>query len=342
MLLTSMSGGFGTSIFPSDAARVLTVNEPTGHLSGHQLAWRFKRVLQSLDLRGVIVHDHGIWQAANHQIASFCHQRRIPRVVSPRGMLAAWSLKSKRWKKAIGWTLYQYQDLRRASGFHVTSEQEADEVRRLGFQQPIAVVPNGIDFPATLPARSPTESRRVLFLSRINPKKGVECLLKSWAQLCPAKPWELLIVGPGDPAYIASLKSMCRALQISGQVHFRPESNETEKWQHYVDAEIFVLPSYNENFGNVIAEAMVAGLPVITTTGTPWRAIAEQELGWWVAPETQAVTRALSEAMKLKREELVQMGRRGRCYVLENFSWHNAARLMNDFYYQLRIELREP
>ncbi len=131
-----------------------------------------------------VIHDHGLWMPSNRGVASFARRRRIRLVVSPRGMMTAWAMKYRAFKKKIAWFMFQQQSLASAAGFHATSSEEAEDIRRLGFRQPLAVIPNGVDFPVSWPARTRSVARRLLFLSRIHPKKGLIPLVHAGVAHC--------------------------------------------------------------------------------------------------------------------------------------------------------------
>ncbi|MDC0948258.1 glycosyltransferase [Gammaproteobacteria bacterium] len=319
----------GASIWPQDRTRIRQIPE-NRRLRQWGVTAGFRRELDALAQgHDLIVHDHGIWLASNHAVARWCRDHAVPRIVSPRGMLGDWSLAHRGYKKRLAWSLYQHADLQSADAFHVTSDQEADEVRALGFTQPIHVVANGIILPERLIERSgsaPNSRRIALLLSRLHPKKGISELLRDWAALQPAD-WTLRLVGPAEPAYRRQLEQEIAALSLSESVELHPESDEAGKWQHYASAELFVLPSYNENFGIVIAEAMAAGLPVITTRNTPWETLVESAAGWWI--DHSELQNTLRAALTTDSSVLKAMGSRGRTIATQKYGWH---RLAGDFF----------
>ncbi len=281
----------------------------------------------------VVLHDHGVWLPPNRVLADLSSDPRVIRVVSPRGMLSDWALQRKWRAKTAVWYLWQRRALASASGFHATSEQEASEIRRLGFRQPICVVPNAVSCPVEIPRRSQgQQGKRMLFLSRIHPKKGIAELLEAFRRANLPPEWQLQIVGSGEPQHESMVRLLIDDFQLKGRVRFDGPANDNDKWQFYADADVFVLPSFSENFGIVIAEALAAGLPVITTTGTPWESIKEQRMGWWVSPEVASLTSALQEVSRMAKEELSEMGARGAEFVRSTFSWDSSARKLIDFY----------
>ena len=166
----------------------------------------------------------------------------------------------------------------------------------------------------------PDRNKTVLFLSRIHEKKGIPVLLEAWDQLRP-QGWNLEIYGSGDPAYISGLKKQIQKMSLSQTVQILGHVSGQDKWDVYDRSSIFVLPSHSENFGLVVAEAFVSGLPVITTTGTPWSELDEVGCGWCIELGSENLSRALSQAIAMSAEELDAMGDRGRNYMTQNFSW---------------------
>jgi glycosyltransferase involved in cell wall biosynthesis len=284
-----------------------------------------------------LVHDNGIWLRANHIVASTCTNQSIPLVVSPRGMLEPWALRYRGLKKRLAWSLYQRRDLRCAACVVATSDEERLNVLSLLHESNVAVVPNGWVAPATCQrhTRQPNDLRKVLFLSRIHPKKGIELLLEAWGQLRPID-WRLEIVGPGESSYVNALKEFSKTLGVQATVSFlAPIYDVDEKNTAIASADLVILPSYSENFGSIIVEALGLGVPVITTTGTPWREMAERNAGWWVAPTVSAIAAALRESMALSDEVRSSMGHRGRQWILSRFSWDSVALRMMKVYEQV-------
>jgi len=283
--------------------------------------------------RPELVHDHGVWLPSNHQAAAYATRHGIPRVVSPRGMLEPWSLNHRRWKKRAAWAIYQGGDLKRAACLHATSPQEAEQLRKLGLRQPIIVLPNGVRLPDAGPdQRRPDRGfRTALFMSRIHPKKGLPLLLEAWAKLRP-EDWRLRIVGPDELDHVREVRELAGRLGIESAVSVEGEVDDRQKWSIYEAADLFVLPTYSENFGIVVAEALAARSPVITTTGTPWRELAEWKCGWCVEPTAEAIHDSLRAAVGLTDEQRQEMGNAGRRVVLERFSWDAIATAMRDAY----------
>lgn len=282
----------------------------------------------------IIVHDNGIWLPFHHAVASVC--RKFPavvRVVSPRGMLEPWALGHSAWKKRIASLAYQGRDLASVTAFHATSDIEAANIRSLGFTQPIAIIPNAVTVPPSLPARKRRngDRRQALFLSRIHPQKGLVDLVNAWGLIRPGG-WRLLIVGGSQLGHRQEIELLIRARGLQDVISVAPEVGDEVKWGLYAESDLFVLPSYSENFGVVVAEAMLMSLPVITTNATPWSIISEQHCGWYINTGAAALKVALEQAFLMPAKELEAMGVRGNQLVRDRFDWSRIARQMHDFY----------
>lgn len=320
---------------------VPAVNIPAGRIS---YAPAFEKEMRSVckNLRIDLVHMHGVWLYANHITARVAKDLGIPLVISPRGMLEAWPLAFRGWKKRLAWQLYQARDLRGARAFCATSQGEATQLRKLGFKQPIAVIPNGVDMPQRRLSRpiSNTE-HKALFLSRIHPKKGLLDLVQAWAAIRP-EGWQLVIAGPDENGYTKVVKAAVAEAALDGMVHFLGEVGGEEKERLWEQADLFALPSYSENFGIVIAEALARGIPVITTRGAPWPDLISYNCGWWIDYGPEALRAALRSAMLLTDAERQAMGANGRRLVQEKFDWKRVAQDMAAFYRWLLGQSRKP
>jgi glycosyltransferase involved in cell wall biosynthesis len=235
------------------------------------------------------------------------------------------------WRKRVAMLLYQRRGLRNALAFHAASLLEARNVRALGLRQPIAVIGNGIESPPKSTADLATTPRVALFLSRLHRVKGLLDLLAVWAMLRP-QGWTLRIVGPDSDGYRQKVIETIASLGIHACVELCGEASNIDKWHHYRQAQLFILPTYSENFGLVVGEALACGVPVITTTETAWNEIAARGCGWIVTPGVEGLRYALAEATALPAARLADMGDSGRRWIPAHFSWTTVAERMRLFY----------
>lgn len=294
-----------------------------------------------------VVHLHGIWDWQIHLAAKVARALGIPYVVAPRGMLEPWSLAHKKWKKRLAMALYQRNDLNNAVALHATAHREAEQFRRLGFTQMIIESPNGVIVPtveekASTSSMNNHEFRRVVFVSRMHAKKGVLELVESWARVKP-QDWKCELVytlnGEEERVYEAKVKARIKELGLETQFILTGPLNDDAKWAAYARANLFVLPTYSENFGIVVAEALWAGVPVITTKGTPWQELEVCRCGWWInLPPKASLDVALREAMALPRELLRTMGVRGRRLIEEKYTWKAVCEAMVEGYQRVVTE----
>lgn len=307
-----------------------------------------------------IVHLHGIWSYPIHKCAVVCRKRNIPYVIAPRGMLEAWSLRHKWLKKKLVRILYQDRDLRLAVALHATAEGEGEQFKKLGFTVPVIISPNGVNVPAYFEVRKSNveidRQRRVLFVSRMHPKKGVLELVEAWAKLATSTTgsarlnnWVCELVytlnGELEREYEAKVMVRVRELGIERQFIFTGALNDDDKWKAYSRADLFVLPTYSENFGIVVAEALWAGVPVITTKGTPWYELEgysdhklqvikpELKCGWWIDIGVEPLVKALNDALSLSDEKRHDMGMLGRVLVKEKYTWGAVTKTLKIAYF---------
>jgi glycosyltransferase involved in cell wall biosynthesis len=318
--------------FPRDWARVPVVRDLCCS-SG------LAHALHELAPKADVVHDHGLWLMPNVDAGRAARLAGKPFIVAPRGMLAPAALAFSRLKKRIVWALLQGEVIRRAACIHATSEQEHDEIRDFGLSNPVAIVPNGIDLPEPVvrPIFETAADRVALSLGRIHPKKGLDGLVRAWARLEAAYPdWRLRIVGPDQLGHAAELRGLATALKAR-RVSVEKSLAGDAKIAAYQQADLFVLPTLNENFAITVAEALAAGTPVIATKGAPWQGLAREGCGWWIDHGVEPLAAALANAMTMTPEALQAMGAKGRAWMARDFSWDRVARDMLDVYRWLAL-----
>ena len=270
-----------------------------------------------------ILHSHSLWNMPSVYPARAVKGTDCKLVVAPRGALSTWALhKGYIKKKIFGW-LFQNRVLRQADMFHATAESEYLDIRRLGYRQPVVIIPNGIDVSEeTAETGVPTKRCRVVFLSRIHPKKNLELLLRVWSHLeNEFSDWTLSIVGPDKMnEYAERMKDLVVRLKCQ-RVTFEGELKGIDKLNFLRESSFLVLPTHSENFGMVVAESLSCGTPVICSHGAPWQGLVPNKCGWWVPIDESAFLNAMREAMSMKQDEIAEMGERGRKWMRHDFSW---------------------
>lgn len=280
--------------------------------------------------RTEILHNHSLWMMPNVYPAWARRRSDVRLVVSPRGTVSGWALNHHAFRKRVFWLL-QRETLERADAFHATAQSEYEDIRRLGYQQPVCVLPNGIDIPP-LVKESGSQRRTLLYLGRIHKIKGIDLLLQAWAVLEPRFPdWDLIIAGPDDGGYLAEYRTLAGRLRLA-RVRFPGALYGADKLAAYRRASLYVLPSHSENFAMTVAEALAVGTPVIVTKGAPWSGLIDHDAGWWIETGVDPLIAALEAALALPEERLRVMGENGRTWMERDFSWANIARQMAAFY----------
>ena len=289
--------------------------------------------LSDLPLKPDIVHIHALWDPFLHKIIAWARRKSIPFVCSPHGMLTPWALNHKRMKKWLALALYQYRDLRAATLFHATAMSEVEDIRRLKLNQSVVVAPLGVNSPPTADTTHFKENatKTALFVSRVHPKKGLLNLVDAWSKVRPVG-WKMVITGPDQDGHTEVVKARAHAMGVIQDFEFVGAVFGKDKDQLYANAALFVLPTYSENFGVVIIEALVHGVPVITTKGAPWDELVSECCGWWIDIGAIPLAEALREAMALTDEERRAMGENGRRLVGGKYAWPVIAQQMGMAY----------
>ncbi|WP_428308311.1 glycosyltransferase [Lacipirellula sp.] len=277
-----------------------------------------------------VVHLHTPWELANFQLAPLIKRSRTPYVVTPHGMLDHYSMSKKAAKKHAFLALGGRSLFRTATTVHFTAQAEMDQaLKYVPVTGNTAVISCLLDLSAysELPGPEPAlrafpqiqaDKFKILFLSRVHPKKGVDLLIQAVAELRRRgrQAVQALIAGPGDEAYVAELKRLAASLGVQDAVEFLGMVRGVEKRSLYQAADVFVLPTHQENFGLVLAEAMACGTPVVTTRGADiW-----QELQTGGAEIVDAAPASIADGIERFAADLPrsrEIGLQGRAFVNE-------------------------
>lgn len=295
-----------------------------------------KQALLDDDL--ALVHHHALWLPTLRYAHQAALRHDCPLVISPRGMLSRYAVARSRVRKRLARWFVHPGAMQQAAGWHATSADEHDDIRRAGFRQPIVVAPNGIDVPVWRDetdreawlARVPSlrGKRILLFFSRLHSKKGIRQLLDMWKALAPRfSEWHLLVCGTADEFGIDTVRRWIDNLQMADRATAASPDGLAKP---YPLAELYVLPTASENFGLTVGESLASGVPVLVTDQAPWQAMDDLGCGRCVPlVDFQAV---LPELLSLSPDKLRAMGAIGRDYVERSFSWQHQAHTLLDFY----------
>lgn len=291
-----------------------------------QYANMLKRHFKDTDLALI----NGIMNYPMTLAGRFCIKNRIPYIVTLRGGLLPYRYARKHLRKKLFFEIFVSDILENSKAIHATCSEEYDAVRNMGIKTPVTIISNGVDFPSSdiTPIDLSDDiseilksKRVVLFLSRLDPIKGLDILLNAWSNLKEYhRDFTLVIAGSDDCNYLKQLRKLSANNDIENSVHFAGTVRGRQKWALYKYSDIFVLPTYSENFGLVVGEAFASKTPVITTTETPWKSMPGN-IGMIIEPNVSQLQKALSGMMTKTPEKLGEMGIAGFEYVSENFSW---------------------
>ena len=315
-----------------------------GRLFGPRQLHHIEVQLQAFD----VLHLHAVWLPTNVQLALVARRLGLPYVISVHGTLDDWSMTQRAWKKRPFLKAGGQAMLEGAGAIHCTAQGELDQASRwfpdgrgwvaplpmdLGpFADPVGPESARAAFPL-LDADGPS----VLFLSRLHYKKNIEALLRACALLRDrGQPCNLLVAGAGDLEYEASLRALTAELDLEDRTAFLGMVVDTVKVSLFEAADLFVLPTQQENFGFVLFEALAAGTPLVTTRGTDtWPEIEASGGGVIADPDPQALADALA-GLLTDPDRLARMGRDGRDWVFAELGGQRVLERYDEMYAKVR------
>jgi glycosyltransferase involved in cell wall biosynthesis len=268
------------------------------------LLWQFWKNCRRFDA----VHIHAWWNVSSMLCVLICWMRGVRPILSPRGMLSDFSFEKSNAspKKLFHQTLGLF--LLKKTRLHLTADSEQQETERMNSDS--FVLPNFIQTRGGNFSRFPSASSSVfniLFLSRIHPKKNLEGLIEALSKA--SFDFRLKVAGSGDDEYLTQLKSLAASKGLAAKIEWLGELYDEEKFRHYSTADLFVLPSFNENFANVVIEALSANLPVLVSAQVGLaKYVKDNDLGWICGTDASEIATALEAifAAKNKRSDIRQ------------------------------------
>lgn len=289
-----------------------------------------------------LLETHYLFSYASTCAGAIARWYKIPYIVRTIGQLSPWALAQSQLKKRLYSLLIERQNLNRAAAIHCTSDGEAEDVLRFGIQTQTFTLPLGVDLLQAHPDAKQqlhalygisSETPVLLFLSRIHPKKRPDLLLYVLHQLSQQDlDCHLILAGSGDAQYLDKLTHLVDLLGLTSQVTFTGFVTGPDKTLLLQGADLFVLPSYAENFGVAVAEAMAAGLPVVVTPGVQISPeIAASQAGLVIEGEVDALVPAILHLL-LVPEERRRFGENGKRLAKERYSWNAIAQTLTHIY----------
>jgi glycosyltransferase involved in cell wall biosynthesis len=289
-----------------------------------------------------ILDNHYLFSYLPTCAAMIAQNKKVPYTVRTMGQLSPWALAQSKLKKQIYSNVFERHNLAHAAVVHSTSVGEMEDTISFGVKNPKVVLPLGVHPPANIPDAQQKlreqynigeEVPIVLFLSRLHYKKRPDLLIKTLSDLAAQKQqFHLILAGSGEPEYVKLLQEMVTELNLAAQTSFVGFVSGYEKDLLLQGSDVFVLPTYSENFGIALAEAMVSGLPIVTTPGTQIAPdIAAAKAGIIVPGETEPLKAAIAELCNSPALRC-ELGANGRRFALENYSWPAIAQKLASVY----------
>jgi glycosyltransferase involved in cell wall biosynthesis len=277
-----------------------------------------------------VVHLTAVYSFPTLPTLLACKLFDKPLIWSPRGALQRWQGSRKLARKRL-WQSLCALAAPRSLTLHVTSPEEANESRSIFPRAQIARIANGVEIPVLDIGERPAKPLRLVYLGRLDPKKGLENLLDCCALVKRngRLDFTLTIAGAGEPAYEDSLRARAAALDLADKVAMIGAVYAQAKTALLAGASLVVVPSHTENFAMVVAEALAHGAPVIASKGTPWQKLEAMSCGLWVDNDAASLASAIE---RMAAMPLAEMGRRGRAWMAREFSWQERAAEMMQLY----------
>jgi len=273
-----------------------------------------------------VVHVQAIFNTPTPISLFYAKLFKKPIVLSPRGSLGDWCRNNGSKFKNV-WLNYLLKPLVRDIMWHATAQQEKDEILSIYPDAKVSIIPNGIEYDIFQKSNilnkkeylkkytnENIEADKILVsMGRIQKKKGFDILIDSFQKVLDVYPNAKLLIAGDDEGEQATLEKQIQELELMHKVFFIGSISGQDKIDFLANADLFVLPSHNENFGNVYVESLASGTPIVASTGTPWSEVIEYECGNWVTNSVEETHKAIlsiletdSEVMSRNSKELAK------------------------------------
>jgi glycosyltransferase involved in cell wall biosynthesis len=311
------------------------------------LALALRQKVPAVDL----AHIHSLYLFHNLVAGHYCRRDATPYLVRPQGILDPFIYRRHRWRKRLMECWFENRNIRRAAALHFTAAEEAELAAPYTFGTPGLVVPLGIDYDEFAVLPEPGSFRRrypeigdkpiILFFGRVNFKKGLDILAKAFGAVARRRPdVHLVIAGPDNEGWGARVRTWLDEEGVLSRTTFTGMLLGPDKFAVLRDANMFVLPSYSENFGLAVIEAMAAGLPVIISDKVNiWREVQAEGAGRVIPCDAPALADQILNLLD-DSDTAAGMGQKGRALVQDRFQWPTIARSLAEVYGRIIDEHR--
>ncbi len=308
----------------------------------YKVSWSLTKWLFQNITNYDLVHTIAVFSIPNLIAHWLCQVNSIPYVMNPQGMLEPWALSYKAWKKRIYYNLIEKPVLQRANAIQMLSSSEAKNVETLKLKTPTIIIPNGLhrqDFeklpnPELFYEQFPDTRNKnlILFLGRIDPKKGLDLLAIAFGRIHAQFPeTHLIIAGPDNIGFLPTAKEYFANAGCLEAVTFTGMLTGSLKYAALAAANIYVAPSYSEGFSMSVLEGMASGLPCIITTGCNFPEAAKANAAYVVDIDADAITNALIQCLQ-SPQQAKEIGTRARQLIFEQYTWDSIAKKLIQVY----------
>jgi poly(glycerol-phosphate) alpha-glucosyltransferase len=344
-----------------DASRWLPLKPRVVKIKGPGAFGYSRDLLPALDPKADLLYAATLWKYPSWAALQWVERTGKPMMAAPHGSLDAWALGNAAWKKRIAALLFKNRQLRRAICLRALCQSEVESFRKYGLTSPIAVIPNGVHLPELTETRVERRASRakgehggkkkLLFLGRIHPKKGLANLIRAFAQSRGSRvegrePWQLVVAGWDQVGHERELMELCEELGI--RVERRQSSVEgqqsdadillwgpsfgKDKEDLLCSADAFILPSLSEGLPMSVLEAWAYGLPVVMTPKCNLPEGFAAEAAILIETGVEPIAQGLNALFSMSEGDLRTMGEKGRELVKQRFTWQTVARQMREVY----------
>ncbi len=287
-----------------------------------------------------LVHIHALFSYPSTAAMTIARLKKVPYIVQPHGLLCKWSLQQHTYKKKIYFHLIEKANLNSSQALNFTSQSEQQDFFLLGLNVPNFVLPLGLSATKPIPdarqrlhqhLKIPSNETVILFLSRLHPKKGLNCLIPALGKLSHHR-FTFIIAGNGSPEYETEVKSLISSNQIHNVTYLVGFVQDEFKDILMQGSDLFVLTSYSENFGIVILEALAAGLPLLLTPGVALASVVqEHQVGYITELDVSAIASTLEQFLT-NPQAAKDMSLRARQLVSDKYSWEHISTKLQEIY----------